>query len=411
MKRILILALFGLIVLGCSHGRIKLVKVGSYKKERASFVSSERENIAQDQIDLANKIVYEHESTAEIDSLDIIAVQPNTTKQIPSGIKQPTEVISKHIEPNILRSKDHSHVVRTNGKSELSSGVIYLAGLSMLFLSFLGIRSLNKRRLQIASWAVKNKRTSMGISVATNFALAYTGYGIGSHLDKMDISISDSVFHVGATLAGIMLVGMVAKNKLSRRGPFSILSNGNQLGMMISAISLILVTASVGNNKKHNSYEAPLVASFVDEFNIDEGDEPCDELVLKDGRVLSVEVLSETENSIRYKDCNVSTLTVKSILLSEIQEIRYNSGQTKTDHKDNVDPDPDGISSGGILALYIVFAILLTILFAALACAAVCAWGSTGLVVVIGLLLLLVLYNWGMSNAYVNRKRIEGKIK
>lgn len=412
MNRFLLMSLVGLIVLGCSHGRIKLVKVGSFKKERTSFVSSEKE----EQSNVANEVVYrfiyeKDEPKVEMDSSELLLSEPLESYHIAPVTGRSREFLRNQTLKNKGIRDLNTEVSRVNGLNELNDSSIYFTGFGVLLLSFLGIRGLNNKRLKIASWAAKNKKTSLGIAVATNFALAYTGYAIGSELENMGFSISETVFHVGTTLAGATLIGMVAKNKLSRSGPFSLLTNGNQIGMMISSISLLMITASVGNNNKVNTLEAPFVASFVNEFKIDEGDEPCDELIMKDGHVLLVDILSETDNSIRYKDCGVSTLTIKSVLLSEVKEIRYNSGHTKEDHSyDNKEVDESGMSSEGILALYILFAIILTLLFAALSCAAICAWGSAGVLVLIALVLILALYNWGMSNAYVNRRRIEAKI-
>jgi len=315
--------------------------------ERIDFVV-QHEDLAHESVKLIDPKVTLSE-IQEIEDLTFVQEQEeivdviNTIKQSVESeddvLLNSTQEYLTAEEPTITISSIDQPITPINGDSYL----YLIAGLTAL--SAFGLVKVNRKRtLNLARWARSNKPKSLALLITAQFGLAFVGYQIGSTLSNMGYEISENTQYVASTIGAIAFLGLMVNERRKTQHPDVTGFFRKKVGHIVIAVSLLASTMGIGNGESVNSQTSP-IGYFVEQ--------------------------TASVQNVNYD-------------LPTIDELNDSASSASGDVR-------------GILALWIILGILLTALFAVLTCMTFCSYGALGWLAVLGSLLLLFLFNWGMS--------------
>jgi len=345
---------FSLLILSaCAHNKIRFVRVATPKQSTQVKVASVSPSVQKLETKLPTILMVEQgiilltDSSPSLKSIEFEA-QFEETKVI--ALEQTgTEA---EIVPRIPEWKHSSFMKKMPEKRQ--NGDTYLYGIAALVAlgSFGIVRGARRTTVKVSRLAQKHKYTSKGLIALAQIGLGYLGYATGNELQNLGYEVSESTQYIAGGVGSSVFLGMYLNDFFGKGSTLDFFRK--KFGMALIAASIFTTTMTIGNGLESSNSIASPISSLVET------------------------TCATTENDEQAETTLISTT------------------------KD----DPRGMKPGGVIALYVVFAILLGLIVIAGSCLAICTWGTGGFLVLIPALILYILFLVGMGKR-LRRARSE----
>lgn len=237
----------------------------------------------------------------------------------------------------------------------------------LLIAGIVGVSSaalINKKRkstLRHTRWANKNKYKSRSLIVLGQLGLGYVGYSIGGYFKEMGYEMSETSTYLVSGLSAATFLGMYVKEGTKRNMWDLKAFFREKSGHVILSACLLASSMGIGNGVSSNILQQGTMGQFVE---------------------------------------SIHTYDSEKTLSIQANE-RMNSAQDSIEKTTPYDQN----ELVGVIVLYVLLALILTVELAVLSCAAICSYGQIGILAVVGSIFVLAAFNIGMNLWIRNIKR------
>lgn len=339
----------------------------SYNYNKSSGGIKKVEPASQTNEDLALQQV----NPDHVDELELLTVSDLEPAKIIDNTAQELIIITPDVEPAtiddaqitdvsnieiILENTERGMFNRTDTKKNGSSSTsddeyLYLIAGLVALSAFGLIKVSRKKGAQLARWANSNKYKSRSILILGQFGLAYVGYAIGLEMSKLGFNFSNTSQYV---LSGVTAAAVVGSLFYERKKSKSIDLNAffkKKAGQIIVGATLFASTMGIGNGIEMDRTQISGIGQVVE--------------------------LTASMGSSSYD-------------FPTMEEV--NAPLSAAEHNKAV----------GVIVFWILLGICLSALLVILTCWTFCTAGSWGFLVLLGSILVLVIFNWGMNKWHKN---------
>lgn len=215
------------------------------------------------------------------------------------------------------------------------------------------IQKKRKTTLKYTRWAHKNKLKSRSLIVLGQLGLGYVGYSLGGHLKEFGYEISETSSYLVAGVTSATFLHMYMKERTKRNMWDLKAFFREKVGHVVLSACLLGSSMSIGNGVASNFLQKGTMGQLIE------------------------------STSLMHK-----------------QDVKVPKADESEKHAMNKVDEPVDDSTtevAGIIVLYVLLGLILTIGLAILSCAAICSYGEIGLLALVGSIIVLVGFNVGMN--------------